>query len=281
VGGSLKEEVNQERFFEDRDQNILSVLLLIDGVILLISSASSYVFAGYTLKPIKSIMTRQEQFASDAAHELRTPLAVIQTQIEVLLRGKEPLSNKVKSTLSSVLDETKGLTGITTDLLLLARKDTSVKHVLATSISLGEILEEIIPYIQTSAEEKHITLTLEDRSAAQVYGNRNEIKRIFLNILDNAVKYTNPNGFIQMKIKEIPPDAVTIEIKDDGLGISDNDLPHIFDRFYKAENARHSNGSGLGLSLVKQLIESNEGRITVESKLGKGTAVNLCFKQTK
>ena len=279
VSGSLREEINQEHFFEDRSHDVLMVLLLVDGVILLVAAASSYIFAGYTLKPIKIMMTAQERFAADAAHELRTPLAVIQTQIEVFLRGQESLSAKTKHLLSSVLDETKSLTSITEDLLVLAREDAGAKPAVLDSVSVSEVAAEAVRDVQALAQSKGIELKIENESTAMVRGSRNGLKRIFINVIDNAVKYTDHGGHVQVAIEDANPDMVTIQIKDDGLGISKTDLSHIFDRFYKADNARQSAGSGLGLSIVKQLVESYGGSVAIESEPDKGTTVTVCLKK--
>ena len=279
VSGSLREEINQEHFFEGRSHDILMILLLVDGVILLVSTVSSYIFAGYTLKPIKTMMTAQERFAADAAHELRTPLAVIQTQIEVFLRGQESLSTKTKHMLVSVLDETKNLTTITEDLLLLAREDAAVKQSALDSISVSEITTEAVQDVQALAQSRGIELKIGNESSIMVQGSRNGLKRIFINIIDNAVKYTDHNGYVLVTFEETNTDMAVIRIKDDGRGISKTDLLHIFDRFYKADNARQSPGSGLGLSIVKQLVESYGGSVAIESEPDKGTTVTIRLKK--
>ena len=280
VGSSLREEVNQDQFFDERSHNILMVLLLVDGIILIVSTVTSYLFAGYTLRPIKSIMTAQERFAADAAHELRTPLAVIQTQIEVFLRGQESLSTKTKRMLESVLDETKNLTTITEDLLVLAREDAAVKPSALDSISISDVAAEAIRDVQALAQSRGIELKIENESSITVHGNRSGLKRIFLNVIDNAVKYTNPGGHVLVTVEDTSPAMIAIQIKDNGQGISKTNLLHIFDRFYKADNARQSSGSGLGLSIVKQLVESYGGSVDIESEPNKGTTVTIRLKKT-
>lgn len=279
VGSSLREDINQERFFEERDQNVFNLLLLIDAVILLISSGTCYVLAGYTLKPIKSAMIAQEKFTADASHELRTPLAVMQTQIEVLLRSNETLSGKTRRVLSSILDETKGLVTITADLLTLARENRTAVQKTTETVSLSEVMAEVIEHVRVVAEEKNLEVTFQGESLMSIHGNKGEIKRIFLNLVDNAVRYTRFGGHIKIILEDKSPDMFTVSIKDDGIGISNEDLKCVFDRFYKADNARQSVGSGLGLSIVKQLVESLGGRIVLESELGKGTTITLHLKK--
>ncbi len=279
VRNSLRSEVDQRRFFEDRDSDVLGGLLLIDGVILLLSTVSSYVFAGYTLKPIKSALKAQEQFAADAAHELRTPLTVIQTQIEVLLRSQESLSTKVQGTLSSVLDETKELTAVTSDLLTLAREAADTKPKATHSTSLIAAIEEAIRYSKNPTKEKQITIRFEPTEDVQLQGSELILKRIFLNLLDNATKYTSTGGTIKILIDNSSPSLVTITIKDTGVGIAKSDLPRIFERFYQADTARRTKGAGLGLFIVKQLVNSHGGTIRFESELNQGTTVLLQLKK--
>jgi signal transduction histidine kinase len=276
---AIREGIDLDRFLEEQNSNIIDVLLLLDVPVLFLACALSYAFAGYTLKPITSIMRAQERFAADAAHEFRTPLAIIQTQIEVLLRGQEQISEKTKGTLVSVLDETKNLTDITKDLLLAARAEAGLRQQALEAVSLPEFVTEVVRDLQPVAAAKTVSVMTEKIPRISVFADKNGLRRIFINVIDNAVKYTPEGGHVAISFAGDGQRMVRVIVRDDGQGISKENLPHVFERFYKADNARQSAGGGLGLAIVKELVESYGGSVAMKSDLGSGTTVTLRLKK--
>lgn len=276
VDGNLKENVDQESFIEDRSRGILSTLLLIDGGIIVLSGAAGYLFAGFTLRPIRSAVEAQERFTADAAHDLRTPLAVIRTQAEVLLRGKEALPEKAVRTLESILDETKDLSGITEDLLILARRDDATAPMPGTArASLDGTARDVAERIGQLARDKGVGIRLVGIPSCRVRMDDGDLKRVLSNVMDNAVRYSPEGGVVTVDATAEEPGLVTIRVADRGPGIPEKDLPHVFDRFYKADGARHSGGNGLGLSIVKQLVEAQGGSVTIANVPDGGTTVAI------
>ncbi len=217
-------------------------------------------------------------YPADAAHELRTPLAVIQAQIEVLLRGREPLSAKTKTGLVSMLEETKSLTDMTRDLLLVARQNGAVPSKSLEAILLAALVVEVVESLSLMIHERDMHVTVEERSDLVVSADREGLRRIFMNVIVNALKYTPAHGQVRIAFQE-DGSRVCVSVKDTGQGISKEHLPHVFERFYKADNARQSTGTGLGLSIVKELVESYGGSISIQSQIGRGTAVIMKFKR--
>lgn len=268
-----------DAFFDEQAERLLWTIFFADAAILVISAVTSYAFAGLTLRPIRSAMDAQERFASDAAHELRTPLAVMRTQLEVLLRGKEVISPKTRATLESVLDESRGLAGITEDLLFAARDQAFLRSGSSLQdVELGGIVARTVDGLRTVAEARQIRIVVKDGPTVSVRGEITGLRRVLANVVENAIKYSEQNGTIDVSWREEPGGWVCISVTDAGHGISKENIPHIFERFYKADNARQDVGSGLGLFIVKQIVETYGGTVSATSELGRGTTVSIRLK---
>ena len=226
---------------------------------------------------LQAAFERQKQFTSDASHELRTPLAVMRGDIEVTLR-RERSSDEYKRALTSNLEEIMRLSRLVEDLLTLARGDTGRIELRCEPVDLNEICRQMVEYITPLADQRNQTLIYEPPSGAEtapvsISADVLRIKQLLLNLLDNAIKYTEPRGNIKLGLKTKDKIA-TITVTDTGRGIPPEDLPHIFERFFRrsAKTAdRTAAGFGLGLSIVKWIVDSHGGRIEAKSELGKGT----------
>jgi two-component system heavy metal sensor histidine kinase CusS len=212
------------------------------------------------------------QFAADASHELRTPLSVIRTSAELALRrARDPES--YRESLQQIEEEAERMTQLVEDLLFLARHDSQAAEMPREPVDVAAVLSEAAAQLGPAAESRGVRLL--KPSAVRpliVSGNRPALRRLFLVILDNAIKYSRTDSTVRTAISG---NAVTIE--DNGIGISASDKPHIFKRFYQADTARTDGGFGLGLSLARSIADTHAATIEVESAEGKGTRFQVTF----
>lgn len=226
---------------------------------------------------LQAAFERQKQFTSDASHELRTPLAVMRGDIEITLR-RERSNEEYKRALTSNLEEIMRLSRLVEDLLTLARGDTGRIELRCEPVDLNDICRRMAEYIAPLADQRDQTLTYEPPPRAEaapvmVSADLLRVKQLLLNLLDNAIKYTGRRGRVALGLKTEGKVAV-ITVADTGRGIPPEDLPHIFERFFRrsAKTAdRTAAGFGLGLSIVKWIVDSHGGRIEAKSEVGKGT----------
>lgn len=255
---------------EETPRELLIEIALEDVSIIIISSALSYLLASYTLRPIRRSLLLQKTFSENAAHELRTPLAVIKSEIEVLLRNSNSSKEDTQETLKDIVEEVDRLSFMTNDLLLLARfgQNSTTKR---DNIDLSEIVRKIVNKITPLAESKGVKVELISNAdnQAKINGDKLALDRVFLNILQNAITHTQAEGKIAVVINSKEKDFV-VSIKDTGRGIKSKDLPHVFERFYKGNE---SQGTGLGLPIVKEIVDSHDGEVVIRSKEGEGTEV--------
>ncbi len=271
---------------QDTKNRIGLLLLIINVVILSGSSAAAYYLAGITLKPIKDMLDEQNRFITDASHELRTPITALKSEIEVNLRDKNLKLSDAKALLKSNLEETNHLQSLTDELIKLTQyQGKNDEHkIVMSSVSLGLILDESINQVKSMAKNKKITLT---NTAADfnIEANAPLLSELFIIFLDNAIKYSPKNS--EIKISDKKTDGhVIVSIADSGMGISKEDISHIFDRFYRTDKSRsktNTSGYGLGLSIAKQIIDKHHGFIKVQSQVDKGTTflIELPLKQPK
>jgi len=214
------------------------------------------------------------QFNEDAAHELRTPLSILMGETEVALSSNS-LPEEVRSLLYSNLEELERLTAIVNDLLQLAQIDRGFEVLSLERLEVPPLVAELVDQVHLLALEQNVHIEVGPLPEVAIQGDALWLRRAFLNILDNAIKYSKPQGRIRI-LGTVVEDYVQLDFADDGIGISEDDLLWIFDRLFRADLARNRavEGIGLGLSLVKSVIEAHSGRIEVETRLEQGT----CFK---
>lgn len=218
---------------------------------------------------------RQRQFTADASHELRTPLAVIQAESTLALE-KERTPDEYRKSLELVAQETEYMASIIGKLLFLARSDAGKEPLSIEPVGLKSMLQELEADVQALAREKELQLDLEQMDDLTVRGDRVKLRQLFLNILQNAVRYTPGGGRITVSLEKRDNTAM-VSIADTGVGIAPEHLPHIFERFYRVDKARSraEGGTGLGLSIAKHIAEAHGGRIDVESHVGKGSTFRV------
>ena len=266
-------------FLEDLNQarnRVLFLLLYASGVILVLSATAGYFLAGKTLKPIENVLEEQKRFVADASHELKTPLTALQTSIEVTLRDKKLNLNGAKKVLAENLDDIDSLKKLSNDLLALTSYQQNGDKMTKTKVSVRETVESAYKKIRPLARKKDIKITLKMKEA-KLIANKESLEKLITILLDNAVKYTNKGGRVSLSTSKGRRYFI-IRVKDNGIGISKRDLPHIFDRFYQADQSRSklsSGGSGLGLSIAKRIVKLHGGSIKADSVINKGSTFTV------
>jgi heavy metal sensor kinase len=216
---------------------------------------------------------RERRFTADASHELRTPLAAMQTILSVI-RTQRRTPEDYERALDDLTGETERLRGLVEDLLRLARGDVRPSGGCAP-VDLSTLIEDVVETMRPLAEDQELTMICAIAPALVVRGDRDDLIRLFLNALDNAVKYT-VQGSIAVHATRCA-DTIEVCIHDTGSGIAPEHLPHVFDRFYRADTARSQGGPGLGLAIAEEIARAHGGTITVRSTLGVGTTVTVAL----
>jgi two-component system, OmpR family, manganese sensing sensor histidine kinase len=285
-------------------------LLIVDlsiGTSLVIASVAAigWFLSGIAIEPVKASYQQLKQFTADASHELRNPIATIQTNVQVAL-SEEPLLPQQRQQLQTIERLTRRLGRLVDDLLFLARQDSSNAISQFTSIPLDALLMQTIEEQQFAATARGINLSLEivdevsvdglqlaDRQLEifNMSGDWDRLVRLFTNLLTNAIQYTPIQGStpseINLKLKHLTRQSISylqVEVQDNGMGIPPSALPHLFDRFYRVDPARTANssdvssGSGLGLAIVRSIVLDHQGEISIDSQVNVGTTVTITFR---
>jgi len=226
---------------------------------------------------LEKSINKIRQFSGDVSHELRTPLTIIRGEIEVLLRKDRPKEEYVK-TLNSVLEESFRMEQLIDGLLFLSRVEAMDRSKGTEIVNIDEVLNAVIKFRSPTASHKQISIDTKNIKPVQLKGNRELLERMTANILDNAIRYSNPGDHIEIELEKDKNQA-RLHIRDNGIGIPDKSLPLIFDRFYVVDPSRskETGGAGLGLSIVKWIAEYHNAEITVDSHVGKGTTFTVNF----
>ena len=227
------------------------------------------------MERLESAFDRQRQFTADASHELRTPLAIIQAESSLAL-SKERTTAEYRKTLELVSQEVTYMSAIIGKLLFLARGYAGKESLDFKDVNLKELILELASDLEVLASDKGLGLNIGPLENLAVKGDRVQLRQLFLNILENAVRYTPSGGNISGSLSRRKQTAV-VAISDTGIGIPPEHLPHIFERFYRVDKARSraQGGSGLGLAIAKSIAEVHGGEITVESQVGKGSTFQV------
>lgn len=226
------------------------------------------------LDRLQAAFESEKHLVADASHELKTPLSVIKAQCEVLLQKERTKEEYVKALnkINGISDDMKKLL---TDMLLLTRIDSGiVSSINFKSISLRDCIERAIKLTEFLGEKKQIKIKKDISEDAPVNGDPESLTEMFLNIIENAIKYSEEKSAVEISLMTNSREA-SVEIKDHGRGIGEEELGRIFDRFYRADASRSLEGTGLGLSIAKAIAETHGGKITVKSEVGKGS--NFCI----
>lgn len=234
-----------------------------------------------TFNSLERSFNRQRQFAADASHELRTPLSVVLSQSEIILR-KDRTTGEYENALAAIKESAMMMSQIIQKLLTLARLSTDKVELKMEDIDLNEIIRESVKILSPLAEQKGISINISADGQSVIFGDKAALLDLFVNIIDNAIKYNVPEGKVDISVGKETGFIVT-EIRDTGIGIPESDLDKVFDRFYRVDKSRSKEigGSGLGLSISHEIVKLYGGRIDIESRIGSGTIVSVYLKEGK
>ena len=225
------------------------------------------------LARIEDLFRAQQRFVADVSHELRSPLTAVRGNLDLLKRGAADDPTERAQMIEAMDSETARMSRLVSDLLLLARQDAGIP-IARHPVELDTLLLEIYRQAQITARGIKVTLGAEDQ--AIIVGDRDRLKQVLLNLVDNALKYTPQGGEVTLSLTK--DDAwVKISVRDTGIGIAPDDIPNLFGRFYRVDKARSrdAGGTGLGLAIAKSVVDAHNGKITVESELGKGSTFTV------
>jgi signal transduction histidine kinase len=218
------------------------------------------------------------RFSADAAHELRTPLAIMRGELELM--ATENLPDHLLGSVENILGETARLSQIVESLIALGQLDSTGGKRVHLAVDLHALAAETIDQMRLLAEEKNIAISPPTGAHAMAAGDRDRLKQVLVNLLDNAIKYTPAGGRIGVMVDEAGDQSV-LAVSDTGVGIPPDDIPLIFDRFYRVATDRGEVGAGLGLAIVKSICAAHGGRISVESLAGAGSVFRMELPRAK
>lgn len=254
---------------------IISALLFFGSmaVIFLISLWLS----GFAVKPVKKAWQQQKQFVADASHELKTPLTVILANNNIMMKHQDHTVSEETQWLESTEEEATHMKQLIDQMLFLAKSDAGNNNIQFSDVDLSEIVEGTALNFEPVAFEREILIITEIEPDVIIYGNSLQLKQLAHILTDNAVKYSSDKSNITIKLKKTD-DKITFSVNNYGNVISEEDLEHIFDRFYRAEKSRTTKGYGLGLSIAQNIVQSMNGKLTAESSEENGTTFKAVFK---
>jgi two-component system sensor histidine kinase CiaH len=250
-------------------------LLTFNLLVLLAGGAAAYGLARRTLEPLEDSLEAQKRFTSDASHELRTPLTAMQAEIEVALRDPKLTKSQATELLQSNLEEVDKLKALSDGLLHLAQTSRPTE---LSSVDLKPAIMEAIDRLDKTAKSKKITIVNQSKNIT-LKAEPHSLTELIIILLDNAIKYSSEGSNVTLSTS-VSNKTGRLSIQDHGTGIKASDLPHIFDRFYRAEPSRsktHTDGYGLGLAIAKKLADSMNGSITVKSAPDHGSTFTICL----
>jgi len=259
---------------EEIKQHIIINFLGINGVIFIVMGGLSYFLAGKTLRPIQEMMEEQNRFISDASHELKTPLTAMKSSLEVYVRDPKLTLQEAKQVLYDNIHEVDRLQSLSESLLTLSDQSNN-RTILFTQLRPKDILVKAYNQVKYSADKKKIKVHMASIPNKEIKGNEEKLVELFTILLDNAIKYSADETTISLS-GEVLKKGIELRVSDKGIGIEEKDIPHVFDRFYRSDSARSTEGVGgygLGLSIAKKIVELHKGIIRIESIVNFGTTI--------
>jgi signal transduction histidine kinase len=266
------------KYLMESRERVIESLIFINLLILVLAGAAGYFLAGRTLRPIQEMVDEQNRFITDASHELRTPITSLKSEIEVNLRDRKLNLEKYRKILESNLEEVNHLQVLSDELIRLAQ-DGKTTRMKVEKVFIGEVVSDAITKVKKFSEKKHIAIKNSVKDL-NIQGDRASLSELFIILLDNAIKYSPTKSEINIS-SEKSGDKMIIKIKDKGIGIAEEDLPYIFNRFFRGEKSHTTEGYGLGLSIAKKIVDAHKGAIAVKNNPGKGTTFTIMLPISK
>ncbi len=254
--------------------NVTHTLLIGSLIIIAVAIVSSYVLSKMTLKPIMDSYRKQTEFVQNAAHELRTPLTIIQAKQELLLQEPESKIIDKSEDINIILKETKRLTKLIKELMILATADSNELKIKKEKTNIDRLIEEIIIPYKDYAELQEKDISTDLKFSKEINLDKNKINQLMVIVLDNAIKYTAKNDKIKIRTYSKEGKCI-IEVADTGIGISKEAAKHVFNRFYREDKvrSREKGGTGLGLSIAHTIVKLHGGSIRIVPNTPKGSKV--------
>ena len=249
------------------------IMAVLGLLALIIATIVGHLLSGKAMVPLKAAYEKQRQFAADASHELRTPLAVVMASADLLQNDPSIKSPFLKQVIEDVRDEVKKMTKLVSDLLVVARSDNKALKLKPSKFDMGGVTAQVARLMQPLAEQKQITLVAEKMPKVLVQADEQKIRQLVLILVDNALKYTPEGGRVTVEFRKAEKGRICLAVSDTGIGISKEDQEKVFDRFYRVDKARsrEMGGNGLGLAIAQEIVNLHQGKISIQSELGKGT----------
>jgi signal transduction histidine kinase len=283
----MKDTASSERFSQDQlryiaehisdiEYRMLRELIVSNIVVILVFTFFSFLLSQGLFESLTESVEREKRFLDDASHELRTPTTAISTIAETTLRSHNNTSTDYKAALENILEESKRLASIIKDLLFISRNEDQGIKLIMEKQELAELVTTVSKKMQIVANLKSIQIeTVLPTKKVFVTVDRDKIIQLLVALVDNAIKYSKENTKIILKLDDKP--KVKVSVKDFGEGISSQDLPHIFERFYRSDTSRSESGTGLGLSIAQRIAEAHNAKLEVRSQIRKGSTFSLIF----
>jgi signal transduction histidine kinase len=255
---------------------LLTLLLICGGLGLVASAASGFWLANRSLRPVRLAYGRQRDFIADASHELRTPLTLVRADVEVLLRDRQHLNPDQISILQDVVAEVAHMGSLATNMLDLAQLDAGRLRIERDVVDLAAMARDVARRALPLAVEHGVSVRMEDGAPLLVIGDPLLLEHIVLILVDNAIKYNRPGGEVVLSTLG-QGDRALLEVRDTGIGIAPEHLPHLGERFYRVDKARsrESGGAGLGVSIAQAIAAEHGGALSLASRLNEGTTATL------
>ncbi|WP_391203086.1 sensor histidine kinase [Psychrobacillus sp. L4] len=266
---------------KDMLKTLLLILVIGSSIGSVCAVGAGFFLAGRALVPIKKAWQKQQQFVSDASHELRTPLAVIQAKTDLLWRSPDSTIQDKAIDISVISKEGRRLSKLVANLLTLARSDSDQVEMEKKEFLLSHLLKELIEHYSEIALYQKKELVLDAPSSFFFIGDKERIHQLMVILIDNAMKYTKEGGKILISCSQTSH-SVLIKVQDNGIGMEEENIPKIFDRFFQVHKSRTEEaGAGLGLAIAYWIIDKHHGKVKVQSKVGEGTCFEIIFPKNQ
>lgn len=269
--GFLQVQVETQQIDDAIGYFVLTMCVLAP-ILIAAAGTCGWFFSGAAVKPVARSLNVLRRFVADAAHELKTPTTIIEAStqtLETMVGDNE----KAQDILEVLARASQRMRKLAEDLVLLARMESPELSLQMQVLSLDELVSQVTEEFVELAKSKGVNIEVSELPLAKVYGNADSLSRVLINLIDNAIRYTEAGGTVKVSLQQPQEQHWSLSVEDTGMGIPEHSLAHIFDRFYRVDEsrARAIGGTGLGLSIVHAIVEAHGGTIAVASEEGKGT----------